>query len=128
MTRRSEIGWKIERSSLGSPVVRRIRARTAAAVSNRIVSRALETSSAKTVSDAGIGDQCLYSSVTAFDNIGCADAGAERRRISMAHKKTTGSKAASNAGKVLSNPKSSKAAKSAAASALGQKHGKGKKR
>jgi hypothetical protein len=33
---------------------------------------------------------------------------------------TTGSKAASNAGKVLSNPSSSKAAKSAAASALTQ--------
>lgn len=33
---------------------------------------------------------------------------------------TTGPKAASNAGKVLSNPNSSKAAKSAAASALTQ--------
>jgi hypothetical protein len=33
---------------------------------------------------------------------------------------TTGKKAASNAGKVLSDPKSSKAAKSAAASALTQ--------
>ncbi|MBI2859365.1 MAG: hypothetical protein HYX90_09840 [Chloroflexi bacterium] len=38
----------------------------------------------------------------------------------MAHKKTTGSKAASNAGKVLANPKSTKAEKSAAASALSQ--------
>lgn len=38
----------------------------------------------------------------------------------MAHKKTTGPKAASNAGKVLSNPKSTKSGKSAAASALGQ--------
>lgn len=34
---------------------------------------------------------------------------------------TTGTKAASNAGKVLRDPKSSKAAKSAAASALTQK-------
>ncbi len=38
----------------------------------------------------------------------------------MAHKRTTGKKAASDAGKVLANPKSSKAAKSAAASALSQ--------
>jgi hypothetical protein len=38
----------------------------------------------------------------------------------MAHKKTTGRKAASNAGKVLANPKSTKAEKSAAASALSQ--------
>lgn len=38
----------------------------------------------------------------------------------MAHKKRTGKKAASNAGKVLANPKSSKTAKSAAASALSQ--------
>ncbi len=38
----------------------------------------------------------------------------------MAHKKTTGSKAASNAGKVLGNRKSTKAEKSAAASALSQ--------
>ncbi len=38
----------------------------------------------------------------------------------MAHKKTTGGKAASNAGKVLANPKSTKAEKSAAASALSQ--------
>ncbi len=42
----------------------------------------------------------------------------------MAHKKTTSAKAASAAGKTLSNPKASKAAKSAAASALGQKSGK----
>lgn len=38
----------------------------------------------------------------------------------MAHKKTTGPKAASDAGKVLANPKSTKAEKSAAASALSQ--------
>jgi hypothetical protein len=45
----------------------------------------------------------------------------------MAHGKTTGKKAASNAGKVLSDPKSTKAEKSAAASALAQTHGKGRK-
>lgn len=38
----------------------------------------------------------------------------------MAHKRTTGKKAASAAGKTLGNPKASKAAKSAAASALSQ--------
>jgi hypothetical protein len=38
----------------------------------------------------------------------------------MGHKETTGKKAASNAAKVLSNPSSSKAAKSAAGSALTQ--------
>ncbi len=38
----------------------------------------------------------------------------------MAHKRTTGSKAASNAAKVLADPKSTKAQKSAAASALSQ--------
>jgi hypothetical protein len=38
----------------------------------------------------------------------------------MAHKKTTGRMAASNAGKVLANPKSTRAQKSAAASALSQ--------
>lgn len=38
----------------------------------------------------------------------------------MAHKRTTGKKAASAAGKTLRNPKASKAAKSAAASALSQ--------
>ncbi len=38
----------------------------------------------------------------------------------MAHKKTTGRKAASNAGKVLANPNSTKPEKSAAASALSQ--------
>ena len=38
----------------------------------------------------------------------------------MAHKRTTGKKAASAAGKVLNNPKSTKAEKSAAASALSQ--------
>ena len=44
----------------------------------------------------------------------------------MGHNKTTGKQAASNAGKVLQNPKSTKAEKSAAASALSQvaKHGK----
>lgn len=39
----------------------------------------------------------------------------------MAHKKQTGTRAASSAGKVLGNPKSTKAQKSAAASALGQR-------
>lgn len=38
----------------------------------------------------------------------------------MAHRKTTGKKAASNAGKVLANKKSTKGQKSAAASALSQ--------
>lgn len=38
----------------------------------------------------------------------------------MAHKRTTGKKAASAAGTVLSSPKSSKTAKAAAASALSQ--------
>lgn len=42
----------------------------------------------------------------------------------MAHPKTTGRTAASKAAKVLRDPNSSKAAKSAAASALSQKHGK----
>jgi hypothetical protein len=45
----------------------------------------------------------------------------------MAHRKTTGKQAASNAAKVLRNPKSTKAEKSAAGSALSQvhkKHGK----
>ena len=41
----------------------------------------------------------------------------------MAHKKTTSAKVASKASKVLSNPNSSKAAKSVAASALSQKTG-----
>ncbi len=41
----------------------------------------------------------------------------------MAHQKTTGSKAASDAGKVLRNPHSTKAEKSAAASALSQRPG-----
>ena len=41
----------------------------------------------------------------------------------MAHKKTTGRQAASKAGAVLANPKSSKAAKSVAASALSQTKG-----
>lgn len=38
----------------------------------------------------------------------------------MSHKRQTGKKAASAAGKILSNPKSSKAEKAAAASALSQ--------
>lgn len=38
----------------------------------------------------------------------------------MAHNKTTGKTAASKAGKVLADPKSTKAQKSAAASALSQ--------
>lgn len=46
----------------------------------------------------------------------------------MAHGKQTSAKAASAAGKVLANPKSTKAEKSAAASALAQKHGKGGKK
>lgn len=46
----------------------------------------------------------------------------------MAHPKTTGTAAARAASKVLRNPSSSKTAKSAAASALSQKHGTGKKR
>lgn len=40
----------------------------------------------------------------------------------MAHSKTTGKQAASSAGRVLASPSSSKAAKSAAASALTQRH------
>jgi hypothetical protein len=42
----------------------------------------------------------------------------------VAHRKVTGRKAASNASKVLRNPKSRKAEKSAAASALSQRPGK----
>lgn len=128
MTRRSEFSWKIERSSLGTPVVKRLRARTAPSISDRIVSRAFEHSAKNATKNAGISDHCLYTSATAFNNSGEIDATPDRRRSSMAHKRTTGSKAASNAGKVLSNPKSTKAAKSAAASALSQKHGKGKKK
>jgi hypothetical protein len=45
----------------------------------------------------------------------------------MANNEQTGKKAASNAGKVLADPKSSKAAKSAAASALTQAPDKKKK-
>ncbi len=41
----------------------------------------------------------------------------------MAHRKTTGKQAASAAGSVLRNPKSTKAEKKAAASALGQTKG-----
>lgn len=126
MTSPESFRWKIERSSLGSPVVRRIRARTTRQVAERIVHEAAtRTSSGES---AGITAVCLYSSVTAIEDIGNAECDVRQRRKAMAHKRTTGSKAASNAGKVLSNPKSSKAAKSAAASALAQKHGKGKKR
>lgn len=46
----------------------------------------------------------------------------------MAHNRTTGKKAATAAGKVLANPKSTKAEKSAAASALSQVHGKSGRR
>jgi hypothetical protein len=46
----------------------------------------------------------------------------------MAKSKTTSSKAASAAGKVLADPKSTKREKTAAASALAQKPGKGKGR
>lgn len=42
----------------------------------------------------------------------------------MAHRKVTSPKAASNAGKVLQNPKSTKVERSAAASALSQRPGK----
>ena len=43
-----------------------------------------------------------------------------KEEADMAHAKTTNPKAASNAGKVLANTKSTKAEKSAAASALSQ--------
>ncbi len=46
----------------------------------------------------------------------------------MAHKETTGKKAASNASKVLRDPKSTKAEKSAAGSTLTQVHKKGGKK
>lgn len=46
----------------------------------------------------------------------------------MAHKRVTGKKAASNAGKVLADPKSTKAEKSAAASALAQTPSKKKRK
>lgn len=46
----------------------------------------------------------------------------------LAHAKKTGRKAASNAGKTLANSKSPKAARSAAASALSQRHGSGRGR
>lgn len=42
----------------------------------------------------------------------------------MAHTRTTGNKAASAAGKTLANPNATKAAKSAAGSALAQRPGK----
>lgn len=128
MTQPNDFTRKIERSSLGTPVVRRIRARTAHEISNRIVQRALHRSPITAGEHAGITEVCLYSSLNAYEHIGSPDGKTETRRIVMAHSKTTGPKAASNAGKVLSNPKSSKAARSAAASALAQKHGKGKKR
>jgi len=46
----------------------------------------------------------------------------------MAHKKTTSPRVARIASKILRNPSSSRGAKSAAASALSQKHGRGKRR
>ncbi len=121
MTPHEELLRKIERSSLGTPVVLRIRARTTREVTEVITRRALGGALKDQTSSAGIVSLCLYSSTKGTDTPHCVD---ERRTV-MAHGKTTGSKAASNAGKVLSNPKSSKAAKSAAASALGQRHGKG---
>lgn len=126
MTQRETVRWKIERSSLGSPVVRRIRARTAQQIADRITHEATRRTGC--TEGAGIAEVCLYSSVTCFEDIGKPGSDARQRRTIVAHKRTTGSKAASNAGRVLSSPKSSKAAKSAAASALSQKHGKGKKR
>jgi hypothetical protein len=50
--------------------------------------------------------------------------GLPRQELQMAHNRTTGKKAASAAGKVLANPKSTKEEKSAAASTLSQVHGK----
>lgn len=148
MTPHDDIKWKIERSSLGTPVARRIRARTNRDTTEAILQRALrlvattprhstfeghdahrpnvQTESVD-MDSAGIVMICLYSSAEQL--IARCSAEQERKgRSIVAHGKTTGSKAASNAGKVLSNPKSSKAAKSAAASALAQKHGKGRKR
>lgn len=122
MTPHEELLRKIERSSLGTPVVLRIRARTRRDVAEVITRRALGDALKDQTPSAGIVSLCLYSSTRGANTHNCV---AERRTL-MAHGKTTGSKAASNAGKVLSNPKSSKAAKSAAASALAQKHGKGK--
>lgn len=46
----------------------------------------------------------------------------------MAHKKTTGKKAATAASKTLRDGRTSKASKTAAGSALSQKHGKGGKK
>lgn len=46
----------------------------------------------------------------------------------MAHGKTTGKRAAKAASKVLRDGRTSKASKSAAGSALSQRHGKGKRR
>lgn len=126
MTQRDTVRWKIEASSLGSPVVRRIRARTAPQVAARITHEALRRTSGD--DGAGIADALLYSSVTDLQDIRAVESDVDERRNKVAHKRTTGSKAASNAGKTLSNPKSSKAAKSAAASALSQKHSKSKKR
>ena len=51
----------------------------------------------------------------------------DERRVDMAHAKTTGKKAASAASAVLRNPRSGQKAKSAAASALSQTHGKAKR-
>lgn len=47
-------------------------------------------------------------------------AGVREVVMQMAHKRTTGKQAASDAGKVLADPKSTKAEKAAAASALSQ--------
>lgn len=127
MTSHDAARWTLERSSLGTPVVLRLRARTASHVSEHIIALAWAITSEKSAESAGISPSSLYSSVTAFDSTpsGC---GADDGSDVMAHSKTTGAKAASNAGKILSNPKSSKAAKSVAASALSQKHGKRGKR
>ena len=65
--------------------------------------------------DAGPNDLLNYPVITSG-----WPAGGRRWPPSMADKRTTGNKAASAAGKVLSNPKSTNAEKSAAASALSQ--------
>lgn len=127
MTSHDAAHWKLQRSSLGTPVVMRLRSRTASHVSEHIIALARVLAATKCPDGAGIAGASLYSPVTAFDSIH-SRCDADDRRDVMAHGKTTGAKAASNAGKILSNPKSSKAAKSAAASALSQKHGKRGKR
>ena len=72
-----------------------------------------------------------YSDVQQADDFGiyctATDCDMYVEAIDMAKNKHTGKKAASNAGKVLSDPKSSKAAKSAAASAPTQAPDKKKK-